>query len=439
VTVAVIWLPTLRFVYHAPAARVALESAAALIALLAAYLMLGRFLQGHRLRELALAIALAVLSLTNLLVAGFLLASPDLDTRLLATGGSLVGAVLIAVAAYVPRESTVTNDREVRLVLAGAAVLVAGVAVLLAGLNAVFPLETATAANTHRPAPETNVPLLVGQLLAMGAYAYAAIGFSYKGRIEQDSFLVLMGVASTLGAFARLHYVLFGPVHSGLVHTGDIFRVLFYLVLLVAAAREIEQYWRGLERAAVLEERQRLSRELHDGVAQELAFISVSAKRSLLKREDDIVREISASAERGLADSRRAIAALTSPLHQPLEEVLAEAVREAASRHEVGLELEVGHDLDLDAETREALVGIASEAISNAARHGHASAVRVSLLNGDRLRFTVSDDGTGFDTSLPKPGRFGIAIMRDRANAVGGSFDVSSAPGRGTRVEVVLP
>ena len=95
--------------------------------------------------------------------------------------------------------------------------------------------------------------------------------------------------------------------------------------------------------------------------------------------------------------------------------------------------------MQVGGDAREALVRIACEAVSNAARHGQAQLVRVELQNGRHVRFRVVDDGVGFDPSIPRPGHFGLVSMRERAQAVGGSFRVRSAPGAGTEVEVVLP
>jgi signal transduction histidine kinase len=90
-------------------------------------------------------------------------------------------------------------------------------------------------------------------------------------------------------------------------------------------------------------------------------------------------------------------------------------------------------------DAREALVRIACEAVSNAARHGHARVVHLRLARNGGVHFGVADDGAGFDPEAPSASRFGIAIMRERAQAAGGSFMLRSAPGRGTELEVVFP
>ena len=171
---------------------------------------------------------------------------------------------------------------------------------------------------------------------------------------------------------------------------------------------------------------------------QELLYIARRATR-LAATGDETAREIQASAERAIGDSRRAIAALTRPLDQPLDEVLTEAVEEVAARYDVKLDLAFDPAVSVGADAREALVRIACEAVSNAARHGHAQVVRLWLSNGNGVHFGVADDGAGFDPETPNSSRFGIAIMRERAQAAGGSFRLRSAPGRGTELEVVFP
>jgi signal transduction histidine kinase len=341
---------------------------------------------------------------------------------------------VIAVAAVVP-QSVVETTRARRHDVVAAASFVVVLAAALAVLDALRPSESVPAhLDLTRPAIEHHVDLLVPQVGAIVCCTVAAIGFSRRAALLGDRFYASVAAGTTLAAFARLHYILFAPTLTGLVRTGDAFRFLFYGVLLVGAGREIRSYWRGLADSAVLEERRRIARDLHDGVAQELAFIGRRARRL----DDARAREIAAAAERGLNDSRRAIAALTQPLDRDLADVLAEALGDVAGRHGVALDLHLAREVEVDAEAREALARIACEAVANAARHGGAEIVRVELSRGDRIRFAVEDRGRGFDPRSPAPGRFGLTIMRERAEAVGGSFRIASRPGSGTTVEVEL-
>jgi signal transduction histidine kinase len=106
--------------------------------------------------------------------------------------------------------------------------------------------------------------------------------------------------------------------------------MLFYGALIAGAAGEVGRYWQASREAAVLDERRRIARDLHDGLAQELAFIVRRAKRLLDGKAGpaDAV-QITNAAERALDESRRVIATLTRPLDEPLDVVLSEAVKGA--------------------------------------------------------------------------------------------------------------
>jgi signal transduction histidine kinase len=190
----------------------------------------------------------------------------------------------------------------------------------------------------------------------------------------------------------------------------------------------------------VLEERRRIARDLHDGLAQELAFIGRNLRR--LDDGDETVTRLRASAARALSESRQAIAALTKPLDVPLAVTLADAARETGEREGTEVDVVVPHGIELDYRRRDALIRIACEATTNAARHGSARHVRVEVVDDRRrVRLRVVDDGSGFDpehTLSHRAQGLGLTSMRERAHAVGGSFDIFSLPGHGTTVEVVV-
>jgi len=189
------------------------------------------------------------------------------------------------------------------------------------------------------------------------------------------------------------------------------------------------------------EERRRIARDLHDGVAQELAFVARRARRMALETGDRGLDQIVAAAERGLTESRRQLAALTQPLDEPLDTALARAVEEVAARDGANVELDLMPGVRVGYEAREVLIRIACEAVSNAIRHAHPRAIRVRLTGGDTVRLTVVDDGVGFDPAsvLPGPGSgFGLTSMRERAESLGAKFRLDSRPRAGTEVEVVL-
>jgi signal transduction histidine kinase len=224
------------------------------------------------------------------------------------------------------------------------------------------------------------------------------------------------------------------------LYSGDLFRLGFYIALLIGAAREIASYWASNVEAAQLEERRRIARDLHDGLAQEIAFIGRNAK--LLRDEvsdPELVDRIAAAAERARLESRSVIGALTARLDQPLDRALVAAARDAESRYGASVSVRTPQLVVVPPARREALLRIAIEAIANAARHSGATEVHVELErldNGTLLR--IVDHGRGFDPTAGRKSGFGLISMRERAEAIGGRLEIESRPGWGTQVEVVV-
>ena len=175
-----------------------------------------------------------------------------------------------------------------------------------------------------------------------------------------------------------------------------------------------------------------MARELHDGVAQELAYIRTQSRR--LAGGEKLVE----AADRALEESRAAISALTRASDEPLAQTIEAAAISLGLRHGLTVFCDLSADVEADDATRYALLRILREAIANAANHGDARSVRVELRAGPRL--SVTDDGRGFDPSGTfRPDSLGLASMRERAEGLGGEFALRSRPDTGTRVEVALP
>ena len=239
-----------------------------------------------------------------------------------------------------------------------------------------------------------------------------------------------------LAATARVHYLLFPSLYSEFVYTGDLLRLGFYLFMLVGASREIRSYWELRAQAAVLEDRRRMARDLHDGLTQELSYISAQSQR-LAGRPGDVatVRGIGAAAGRAMEEARRAINALTRPVDDPFPVALQRMADELAHRYDVKVVTELDSEAHVEGEGVEALLRITAEAVRNAVRHG--SAARIDLrLSAQPLCLAVADDGRGFDVRVADAGGFGLTSMRERAAALGGEMDITSGPGEGTTVRV---
>ncbi|HEX6652799.1 MAG TPA: sensor histidine kinase [Thermoleophilaceae bacterium] len=221
--------------------------------------------------------------------------------------------------------------------------------------------------------------------------------------------------------------------------TGDVMTTAVYAVLLSAATPAVVQRQRRATAGAIDEERRRIARNLHDGLAQELAYIRMETSRMAVTTPSRRTARVALAAQRALEESRGAIATLRGEEGAFFDE-LSSVASELVTREGAELTLDVDPDLDLRCEAREALMRVMREAISNGVRHGAASELAVELHSGDRVRMAVRDNGTGFVPGGPRRrGSFGLDSMRERVEALGGDLSVRSKPGEGTLVEVTLP
>jgi signal transduction histidine kinase len=284
--------------------------------------------------------------------------------------------------------------------------------------------------------------LLVAHVLAALCFGVAAVVFTVQGARSRDELLSWLGPAFVLGAFARVNYVLFPSLYTDWLYTGDLLRTASHVLLLVGATREIQQFWRAQSDVAVLEDRRRLARELHDGVIQELAYIK-TATYAVASAADDR-HSILAACDRALDEARAAVHALGSDDREPLGDTLQRAVRQLAERYEVQVDLDVATPVPVTSDQRHALVRIAREAVTNAVRHGHARRISVRLTTSQDARcLAIRDDGSGFEVeTVADPGKgasgtgYGLISMRDRARGLPGSLTVRSTPGMGSEVAV---
>ena len=201
---------------------------------------------------------------------------------------------------------------------------------------------------------------------------------------------------------------------------------------------------------SVVEERNRLARDLHDAVSQTLFSLTLTAEAAseLLDRDTEAARAQLAEVRRLAAEAREEMRSLVFQLRPAdleadgLVATLRKHVDVLGRVHAADVELTVRGQTEPDAPVQRELYRIAQEALQNALKHSGAGRIGVGLdLDPARTRLVVSDDGSGFDPADPRvrSQHLGVTVMAERARAVGGRLDLRSAPGRGTTVTAEVP
>lgn len=227
-------------------------------------------------------------------------------------------------------------------------------------------------------------------------------------------------------------------------------------VLLETIASHLAGAIEGLRAAAlqretaVAEERGFIARELHDSIAQSLAFLKIQMGllRSGLQGGDSALvertlRELDAGVHESLGDVRELLVHFRTRTNA---EDITPALRTTLTKfeHQTGLathfEIE-GEGLPLPADVQVQVLHVVQEALSNVRKHAHAREVWVEVQQSPQWRFEVRDDGCGFeaDGSGPDETHVGLRIMRERAQHIGATVEVESVPGSGTCVVLKLP
>jgi two-component system nitrate/nitrite sensor histidine kinase NarX len=202
---------------------------------------------------------------------------------------------------------------------------------------------------------------------------------------------------------------------------------------------------------AVLEERQRLSREMHDSLAQVLGYLHLKAQvatRSLAKDDTvaaaEQVEEITSLAREAYRDLREAILDLRERVSPELGIVgtLQEFAMKFSRQTGITANVEVlgGGRPALSPEAEVQLLRVIQEAMTNVRKHAQAGSASIRIAPGDQgVLISVEDDGRGFDYEAVRRdglGRLGMQVMRERVERLGGRFAVESHPGRGTHVKI---
>jgi signal transduction histidine kinase len=196
---------------------------------------------------------------------------------------------------------------------------------------------------------------------------------------------------------------------------------------------------------AVLEERSRLAREIHDGLAQHLAFLKMRVawlQRSPAKLELSHLVDIESVLETALTEARQAITTLrTAPVGTTTAHAIATYADEFGQVSGLKVDTECLDGVpEIGPKARVELLRIVQEALNNVRKHAHARSVHVQVAPCDGgVEVRVRDDGAGFVVDDDFEGHFGMDIMSERAKSIGGRLEVTSSPDSGTEVRIVVP
>jgi signal transduction histidine kinase len=207
-----------------------------------------------------------------------------------------------------------------------------------------------------------------------------------------------------------------------------------------------------LRHLAVAEERALLAREMHDGMAQVLAYVNTKAQavHAYLEHEKideagEQLEQLAKAAREVYTDVREGILALRSQpsLGQSFHDALEQFLERWQEQSGVWAHLSMDEDLKIPPGVELQLLRIIQESLSNVRKHAGATAASIEMgLRDGKIVAQVVDDGVGFDPvhrSRAEMPRFGLAIMRERAEGIGGTLEIFSEPGAGARVRVELP
>lgn len=279
-----------------------------------------------------------------------------------------------------------------------------------------------------------------------------------RGGPSSDAYTAMGLVVLTV---AEVQYALWPSVYIGLVTISDVMRLVAYTVLIGgtiadqrADLRALRSAYSALDRMrvnearrATLEERARVAREIHDGLAQHLWFAKLKFERliSTLDEEDKpLATEVTQALDAAIVEAREALVTMRSSLEEdmPFKDMLARSVEDFEGRSGLRVEYTASTSVPttLAPRVQVELLRIVAEALTNVRKHADATTVRVVADAKDgEVTIRISDNGRGFDQEDALDRGLGLQGMQERARLVGGSLLVSSELSGGTTVEVRAP
>lgn len=420
--------------------------------------------------------ALAVLGLLNILNVVVLVvggeaavgASIDEPGQLPLVAGVIArwtSAVLFALAGFLALGPAARSGRPALMLVAPAALV--GVAIVMAALTQDRLPELADEAALDQlvqvppmALTPSSAPVLVGTQGAIGAVFLLAALLAHRSyRRSGRGGDALLAAGLLIAAVSQVHSAIHPGSYASMVTTGDLLRLAFYGMLLAgmvidsrddlrelrAANVEVHRLAAAQAATAQLEERARIAREIHDGLAQDLWYAKLKQSRLAQRLTTDndsrvLSDEVADAIDAALAEARRAVVAMrpgAEPGHLP--DMIARQVEDFSDRFAVRAEITTrGPVPELEPRAQAEVLRIVQEALTNVRKHADATVVRVGIETERDLTVTIADNGRGFQPGI-NTGGFGLDSMRQRAELIGARLTVTSEPQDGTRIELVAP
>jgi signal transduction histidine kinase len=384
-----------------------------------------------------------------------------LVAALLARGTS---AVLLVLAGYLGLRGAAAARPAVMLVAPAALV---GVALAVASLAQDRLPELASEMALQdmvrvpaMPVTVSTAPVLVATqgLIGVALLIAAALAHRHYRRVGRVGD-ALLAAGLLIAAVSQVHGAIHPGAYTSIVTTADMLRLGFYGALLFGIVTDARDDLRELREANVevqrlaaaqaasaqLEERSRIAREIHDGLAQDLWYAKLKQSRLAQRMAGDeeatvLSDEVGDAIDAALAEARRAVVAMR-PDTEPgdLPDMIARQVEDFSDRFAVRTEFaSVGGSPELDPRAQAEILRIVQEALTNVRKHADATLVRVNVETDTDMRVTITDNGRGFRPYVATGG-FGLESMRHRAELIGGRLSVTSEPRDGTQVELIVP
>ena len=346
------------------------------------------------------------------------------------TGGRLIAALLIAAAPFAGGRAA-SRTHAVGVDGRASRLLLYALWAVCRGLGTALPVPRRRTA-----ASPTCSPARSRSRRCSGSPPSSASGFATGAHLEDLDRWLAFG--ATIWLFAELHAVFTPPLSSDFVSQGDFLRLLSYGILLVGV-------WRAIRAAefgrAVADERARVARDIHDGLAQYL--FAISTQTSLLAGGadlDKVLPRLQEAATAAQQEARFAVLALSSAGGSaPFDSALNRYVEFLTADGQLDVDLEIERAVELGPDEQIEIFRIVQEGLANVRRHAGArrATVLIGLRDGQRV-VRIVDDGKGFEEEADAPGQ-GLRNMRARAAAIGGAFRLASTAGRRDRARGRAP